>query len=34
MDDGIRMHQVEVVEGSGHIQADGGDLSRVEWPVL
>ena len=26
VDNGVRMHHVEIVEGSGHIQADRGDL--------
>ena len=26
MDDGGEVHLVEVIEGSGHIQADGGEL--------
>ena len=34
MYNGVRLHQVKVVECSGHIQADGGDLSMVEWYTL
>ena len=34
MDDGVWLHQVEVVEGSSHIQADGGNVGFTQRSTM